>query len=563
MPPPPAPGPGASPPVERGATTPAAQAAASALLALSRAARSFVLYDPSNAVVRQLLADYQARMRAAVDAHGAMAVDVRPYELSLRGEVVYKDLDREKSLAFRLYRDGIRRLTVLPTVVVGELMRLLEILAVRFTGVRQGEDDAVTLLRRAELRGIQLEAVEGYVPDEENPEPPAGEGEVERGEAYRPPPGWDLPLPPLPQPGPLAWRDVPEAALEPLRPAGDDAEVAALALSVARDLMAEAGRAGWPVPSPELTGFLAEVRDALLASGALAALRQLVDMLGEAGGATLRDELLRGLGDARTLGLVLEAVPEDAARLPADLIPFLPLLGIGATLDALADPQSTEARRRLLLQIVLSRLPREADAVMARLSSLEPKLARELARGLAARAPERASDVARQLLALRDEALRLEGLGVLERADGELPLRPVAALLQDASEAVRVRTAEVLERRGDAAALEPLQAALEQASSPGDREAAALGRALAAVAPIPAARLFAGWLEPKGRFLRGLSTQQRTLQWAAVAGTGALPGAGAVTALEGLASRAEGELRQHCQETLARRRKEQRDASSR
>ncbi|HEX7625221.1 MAG TPA: hypothetical protein VF400_16710, partial [Anaeromyxobacteraceae bacterium] len=66
---------------------------------------------------------------------------------------------------------------------------------------------------------------------------------------------------------------------------------------------------------------------------------------------------------------------------------------------------------------------------------------------------------------------------------------------------------------------------------------------------------FGTWLEPKTRFLRGLSAEQRAQQWAAVAGTGELPGTEAETSLQGLAERSEGDLRRHCLATLARRRK--------
>jgi hypothetical protein len=41
------------------AGSPHAVAAAAALLALTRAARSFTLYDPANKVVRALIADYR------------------------------------------------------------------------------------------------------------------------------------------------------------------------------------------------------------------------------------------------------------------------------------------------------------------------------------------------------------------------------------------------------------------------------------------------------------------------------------------------------------------------
>jgi hypothetical protein len=113
----------------RGPGSPSAQAAAAAILALSRAARSFVLYDPSNALVRQFLEEYQAKARAALDAHGEMVLEVRPFEMLAAGEVVYRDADREKSLAFKLFRDGVRRLTLSPSVTWPELLELLKTFA--------------------------------------------------------------------------------------------------------------------------------------------------------------------------------------------------------------------------------------------------------------------------------------------------------------------------------------------------------------------------------------------------------------------------------------------------
>jgi hypothetical protein len=542
---------------ERGAGSPQAQAAAGVLLALSRAARSFVLYDPSNAVVRQLLGEYRDRARAALDCHGTLAFEVRPFEMAVAGEVVYRELDREKSLAFRLFRDGVRRLMLLPEASWEELLQLLQILAVRYTGVRQQEEDTVTLLRKAELRGIRLEAVEGFTPAEESPEPELDE-KAQRAQRTQPPAGWDTPLQKLPPPGPLAWRAVPDAELAPLRAqtAEDETALADLALSVARDLLAEATRSGWPVPNPDLIAFFSELRDGLLAEGNLLSVRRLLELIREQGGGELRDTMLRGLGDARALDLVLATVPEDASQLPAELVPFLPLLGIDAALDRLLpDAGTSEARRRLLARIVLARLPREADAVLARLPAFEPRLVRELARAVVARAPERASEVARQLLGQPDPSLRLEGLAALADATGAVPLRPLCDLLGDPDLPVRVRAAELLGQHGDASVLEVLRAAISTGRELPPEEAEALGRAMAQVAPIAAGRFFGTWLEPKNRFLRGLSAEQRTQQWAAVAGTGELPGAEAETSLHGLAERSEGDLRRHCLATLARRRK--------
>ena len=147
--------------------------------ALSKAARSFTLYAPTNAVVRQFLADYQARAAEAT-AGGDLVLDVHPWEL--------------------------RRLTFRPGVAWSELLTFLEILAVRYVGIRQQEEDVVTLLRKGAFDGIGFAAVEGFAPEEDNPEP---EGvRRSRGQGSRAPAGYDTPFPLLPPPGPIAWREI-------------------------------------------------------------------------------------------------------------------------------------------------------------------------------------------------------------------------------------------------------------------------------------------------------------------------------------------------------------------
>ncbi len=548
----PVPGLTPTPGVDLRAVSAAGAAAGAAVQALARAARSFVLYDPGNTVIQQLLEAWRTRALEALANHGELALEVRPFDVALRGEVVYQDPDREKSLAFKLFRDGVRRLTLGPATTWEELLRLLEAVALRYTAVRQQEDDVVTLLRRADLKGIQIVAVEGFVPAEERPEPGADD-EAAKPRGAKPAEGWDTPLPRLPAPGPIAFRPLPTGALEGLRASESDEALATAAMGLASDLLAEAVRGGWPRPNADLVAFFAELRDYLLAEGRLAPLRQLVEIIGRSGAGEVREEILSGLGNARTLDLVLAAVPEGAVDLPEDLIGLVPLLGFAAALDRL-EKEADERRRALLLKLVLARLPREADTLLHRLPSLEPGLARALARGLVSSAPQKAVEVARFLLGQKDQGLRIAGLESLAEAPGEIPIPPVMALLDDPSEAIRVKAVEVLGRRGDEGTRQALLRSLETGDrSP--REVEALGRALAEISPVQAGRLLLGWLHPKGRFLVGTSTQQKRLQWAAVAGLALVPGEEAERQLQALAQEADEELRRHCLASLARRRK--------
>ncbi len=119
--------------------------------------------------------------------------------------------------------------------------------------------------------------------------------------------------------GPLEYRAPSEDELVGIRDESDEDAIASLSVSLAADLLAESNRNGWPMPNRDLSAYVAEVRDALLVDGRLSRLQQLVDVLSSAGASELRDQMLRGLGDARTLEAVLAQVPLEADKLPPDL----------------------------------------------------------------------------------------------------------------------------------------------------------------------------------------------------------------------------------------------------
>jgi hypothetical protein len=540
------PDPGAVP--LRDPDTAEAEAAAAAMQALGRAARAFVLYDPGNKLVHQFLGDFREKMRAALSS-GELRVEIRPFELVQDEVALYREADRERSLAFRLYRDGVRRLTFKPGVPWEELLTLLGILAVRFTSVRQQEEDLVTLLRKAEFQGISVQAVAGFVPDEANPEP-----EVETPiqlSHHTPPPDWDLPMPQLSHPAALAWRELPAEALTPLRQDESIEASAGWAFTLARDLLANAIVAGWPAPHAELAQFFVELRDVLLGDGRLDAVRQLMDLVQSARQPAIRDALFAALADPKMIDTLLEKLPEETTQLAPEHLALVPALKMDVVLDRLVAPGS---RRALLLQLAEALLPQGADVVAARLPSLEQALAERLMRALVAKAPRQAVEAGRRLLAKGDEAMALLGLVAIEASES-VPMGPLVALLGSRTEALRIRAAEVLGRKGDETAVPPVRQALEEPGSRTLKEAEALGRALAELAPIPAARLFGAWLDPKSRLLRGVPAAQRFQQWAAVSGLAALPDAMPDAQLEAVAQRSSDELRGHCLAALALRRK--------
>jgi hypothetical protein len=525
---------------------PRAELAAALVTALTRAARAFTLYDPANALIRQFLGEFQARAQAAT-GDGDVSIDVSPYELRTDGEVIYREEDREKSLAFRLYRDGVRQVTFGQGASFDELLRLLQILAIRFTGIRQAEDDIVTLLRKAELATVRVVAAEGFTADE---------GEAERqaralAAAHPLAPSFDTPFPRLAAPGPIAFQPVPDAALDPLRAEAAPEAAVASGLQVAAELLAHAGRAA--LPASDVAQFCAELRDFLLADRHLAALAALADLVQAQPPGPLRDEVLRGLADPRLLEAVLAVVPAGRADLPSEAVRLLPFVPSASVLDLLAaDPGE---RREALVALVAARLPADADAVLARLPSLPSAVARALAKALGARAPARMAEAAVALLGHADEAIQLDALRAVAVLPPGLPAQPVVAKLSASSEAVRVAAARALERQGGAASARAVSDALTTRRSYSRDEAAALGHALGVLNAGAALRQFDAWLPERRGLLKALKSSEHEdlLRWAAVAGLGAIPGAEAEERLEAVAATKDEALRLHCRATLARR----------
>lgn len=182
---------------------------------LAKTARSFLFYDGKNDAILHFLTSLRDRIAKVLDDLGELELAVWPFELWHEEACVYVNRDRERSLAFRLYRDGLRRMTLKRGFTDAELGKLLEALSVRYTGIHQNEDDMVTLLWKASFDHLDIVAVEGLVLDSEDESARTTRGPQSSGESQIP--GTvDLPGPFI-QPGEgIYWVDVPGVAKERL-----------------------------------------------------------------------------------------------------------------------------------------------------------------------------------------------------------------------------------------------------------------------------------------------------------------------------------------------------------
>lgn len=549
--------------------SPHATATNAALRALARAARSFLIYDSHNEAIRQFLRDYQEATRAALKL-GPLELEVRPFELvlvsDLGEEVVYLQRERDKSLAFRLYRDGVRRVNIHPDVEWGELLRLLEILSIRYTGVRQHEDDIVTLLWKAGFKHIEAVSVEGFVlaSDEEDEE---GSSEAARelrraGPRVEVPPDFDRPFPEHPGGdfNQVRYRVIAPKVLDACQYAVSSLVVGKLAVQLCADMLELVRDPIDPTSLADVAGLVDEVRSLLQADGQLdklLALARAVADLRSFDEESAQAALLRFV-DARALGRILHSAARGEGSLPPELVTLLDLVP-GDHLPSLVTAMGTErgsGSRALARQLIGREVERRPDSVVALISAVDSEIAADLLRSLSEVAPARAVEAASLVVGLRDSPLQAELHHLVETLSDELlPGQMLLQWLGSPDESTRLKVLARLGKVGDSTTYVALQRQLAALSGRAREESIAVGIAMAQVAPERALSEFGNIVRPRsflGRMSGGALTGIQV--WAGVSGLGMLPGNYCETAIRWRMERCGEDLYKHCQRTLFERR---------
>ena len=506
--------------------TPQGRDANTALRALSRAARAFSLYDSKNVIIRRFLQEYRESMDAALEAHGELTFIVRPWELLLGTEVVYKDMDRERSLSFRLFRDGVRKLVIRPGLGWEECVRLLEILSVRFSGVRAQEDDIVTLLRKASFEKIGFTAAEGFTPGEDHPEPLLPETDPARKITAKAPPDFDLPLLANEPSAAFSFREVPLPYLERLRSEEAPATVPHHAARLVHEFLLAANGPASQLSNAELVPLITEVRDYCIADGASAALLELVRSIKSQHGIGIEQltPLIEGIGQTEALSHLLDCIPFELTAAPEGLVALLqevPGNHVGAIverLNATAEPNVQAVLRDLMGKLA----SKDASSLVEQLHHADRKSASQIVQVLMATAPDQALATAMQLADSPDPASHLEALEILQAApisDSLSNLLVKFAASED--DAVFARTAQVMgvrhERRGFDTLAKQAEARATAATLTKE-SSTAVGEALAMLSASTALGKLKQWAHLKPGLLGRLPPHHKWLQMVAIAG---------------------------------------------
>lgn len=543
------------------------------LRALAKSARSILLYDPSNEAVRKFIDEYRGAALEALTL-GALELEIRPFEILLGREIVYLERDRERSVAFRMFRDGVRRLTIAPEASWEELFHLLEILSIRYTGVRQTEDDIVTLLWKAGFQHLDVVAVEGFVPEEEADSLAKGGGAPAAGSELLGmqqaagrmdvPSDWDLPLEDhRPSTRPLVHESIPEEDLKSRRDEMASAHLADHALHLLGETLTLVRDPTDPTSLTDLYHYIGEVRDFLLSEGQIGHLVRLardLTALDDLVTARLREELSR-LADRSALRRVLASISRSATEAPDELMELLELVPGDhlASLVAILQIERGAAPRRVARQLIERFVSQRLDYLRGHLENAESRVAGDILAAVGAASPLLGLQLAALTAERPEPEIQRRVLEVVRAVDpDEVETAPLLALLCSPEDDVRLEVCEKLARRGDRRCYRRLSEQLERNDPPSLDEAAAIGRALAAVNPRRALEELHPHLRPPGWWARFKIRNARPElhQWAGISAMGELDSPEAEEVLLWLAQRAGAEVREHCKRALRRYRSE-------
>lgn len=126
---------------------------------LVKAQKAQRLYDGKNAVSEKLETDLFTRLSSFLEDEGEINLVVLEFHLKFEEDVVYDSNDRNDSLAFLLYRDGVRRLSFHPGLELEELQAFMSCLN-RVALLANDQDDLVTLFWEHDFHAIRYFAVE-------------------------------------------------------------------------------------------------------------------------------------------------------------------------------------------------------------------------------------------------------------------------------------------------------------------------------------------------------------------------------------------------------------------
>ena len=452
---------------------------------LAKALRAFQLYDDNNPVRKRFVTSLREAFEQLWQEVEGLNLSVEEHRIVLVGEQVYENSSRSDSLAFLLYKDGIRDITFLPGVEGQELDQILSVLQ-RAKLLKSAEgDDLLTMLWEQDLefftcRSVDQIAEGAELPTAQAEEERAGlaqvlEGEVE-DEKAKDDAGKDEAEAGEDGPPPKVGQDF-SPTLYALDPDEKEKLRQALAAEMSRDvrhyvlaaLFDRLEEAENPGRKSEILKILRELMPSLLSRGAV---ESAADVLEELAAARAEpgvldevrqgecDRLLDDLSSVETVEELVRGLQDGTIDVPVDvlgrLLKFLRPSALPALLQA-AEQEEMPGLKDTLRGAVHGIAEENREAVLTLLEHMNPVLTSGAVRlvgemGITEAAPKLAG-----LMVHPEMAVRLSLIGAAQLLREASTTEMLVGALSDEESEVRVAAAEALAALGHEGAVPVLK----------------------------------------------------------------------------------------------------------
>lgn len=121
---------------------------------IGKGLRAVQLYLPNNPVYQRAIENVRAACRKIWQVTDDLVLDVQETDLRWESAVVYKHDQKNESIAWTLFKDGVRSVTLRPGVEETELVRFMQVLHQARTLQADAPDDLLTLLWQEDFQHL-------------------------------------------------------------------------------------------------------------------------------------------------------------------------------------------------------------------------------------------------------------------------------------------------------------------------------------------------------------------------------------------------------------------------
>ena len=134
--------------------------------AFIKAIKAFRFYPPDNPTLKGFRDQLLKKFQFFLNKYQSFEIQVGEYDLSFEGKILYENRDVKTSIAFLIYRDGLRKIRFMKGLEEWEVQGIIDILK-QSENINQLEDDIVTLMWEKDFMHISFVATDEFL--EETP----------------------------------------------------------------------------------------------------------------------------------------------------------------------------------------------------------------------------------------------------------------------------------------------------------------------------------------------------------------------------------------------------------